>query len=95
MNELGKYSDAFHANLLHEVDNFKFKFVILCGEFLRRSIKKILNPKNKFIYFENKNKIMKFIYKNIHNNDTIMIKCSNSTEVNKFTYELLKKGNSS
>ena len=56
-------------------------------------IKKINNPQNEFIYLKDKNKIMKFLNKNIHNDDIILIKCSNSTEINKLAKDLLKKGN--
>ena len=34
---------------------------------------------------------MKFLQRYVHNNDIIMVKCSNSTEVNKFVKDLLKK----
>ena len=91
MNELGKNTYKLHFNLLTELDKSDFKFVILCGEFFRRSIIKLNNPKNEFIYIENRNEIMKFLNKKIHNNDIILIKCSNSTEVNKFAKNLLKK----
>ena len=93
MNELGISSYRMHINLLYYLDNFIFKFVILCGEFFQRSIKKINNPQNEFIYLKDKNKIMKFLNKNIHNDDIILIKCSNSTEINKLAKDLLKKGN--
>ena len=92
MNELGKNTYKLHFKLLTELDKSDFKFVILCGEFFRRSIIKLNNPKNEFIYIENRNEIMKFLNKKIHNNDIILIKCSNSTEVNKFAKNLLKKG---
>ena len=91
MNELGKNSHKMHLHLLQQVDKYNFKFIILCGEFLRRSIKKLNNQKNKFIYFDKKNEIMKFLKKNILNNDIILIKCSNSTEINAFTMDILKK----
>lgn len=91
MNELGKNTYKFHFKLLTELDKSDFKFVILCGEFFRRSIIKLNNPKNEFIYIENRNEIMKFLNKKIHNNDIILIKCSNSTEINKFAKNLLKK----
>ena len=91
MNELGKNSEKLHINLLKQIDKARFKFVILCGEFFRRSIKKILKPKNEFIYIENKNKIMNYLKKHIHNNDIILIKCSNSTVINSLTKDLLKK----
>ena len=93
MNELGISSYRMHINLLYYLDNFIFKFVILCGEFFQRSIKKINNPQNEFIYLKDKNKIMKFLNRNIHNDDIILIKCSNSTEINKLAKDLLKKGN--
>ena len=91
MNELGKNTYKLHFNLLTELDKSDFKFVILCGEFFRRSIIKLNNPKNEFIYIENRNEIMEFLNTKIHNNDIILIKCSNSTEVNKFAKNLLKK----
>ncbi len=90
MNELGKDTYKMHTNLLHQIDKFNFKFVILCGEFLRRSVKKLIKPKNEFIYFEDKIKIMKFLNRNILNNDIILIKCSNSTEINKLSNQLIK-----
>ncbi len=92
MNELGSKSDELHLGLLNYIDNYSFKFVILCGKFYKRSIKKLNNPRNKFIYFESKNEIMIFLKKFVHNNDIILIKCSNVTEINKFTKKLLKKG---
>ncbi len=91
MNELGKNTYKLHFKLLTELDKSDFKFVILCGEFFRRSIIKLNNPKNEFIYVQDRNEIMKFLNKKIHNNDIILIKCSNSTEVNKFAKNLLKK----
>ena len=91
MNELGKNTYKLHFKLLTELDKSDFKFVILCGEFFRRSIIKLNNPKNEFIYIEDRNEIMKFLNKKIHNNDIILIKCSNSTVVNKFAKNLLKK----
>ncbi len=87
----GKNSDKFHLKLLNNIDNFNFKTTILCGEFYIRSIKKLIKPKNEFIYFEKKSEIMKFLQRYVHNNDIIMVKCSNSTEVNKFVKDLLKK----
>ncbi len=92
MNELGKDSYKMHYNLLCQIDKFDFKSVILCGEFYRTPIKKLFQPNNNFVFFENPNKIMKFLYKIVHNNDIILIKCSNATEVNTLAKKLLKKG---
>ena len=91
MNELGKHSIKIHTNLLYEIDKYRFKIIILCGEFFRRSVKKLSKPQNEFKYINNKNSIMQFLHKNIHNDDIILIKCSNSTEINLFAKSLLKK----
>ncbi len=91
MNELGNNSYKIHNKLLKQLDNTIFKFVILCGEFFELSVKNFLNPNNEFIYFKNTNKIMQFLEKKVHNNDIILIKCSNATKINKFAKTLLKR----
>ncbi len=91
MNELGKNAEKMHLKLLNFVNKFNFKMIILCGEFFRRPIKKIINPKNEFIYLNNSIEIMNHLIKKTHNDDIILVKCSNTTEVNKFANELLKK----
>ena len=91
MNELGHNTNKFHLDLLNQIEMFNWKFIILCGEFLQTSIKKLKKTKNEFFYIPCKKKIMKFLTQNIDNKDMILIKCSNSTEVNKFANNLLKK----
>ena len=91
MNELGNNSYKIHYKLLKQLDNTIFKFIILCGEFFELSIKNFLNPNNEFIHIKNINKIMQFLEEKVHNNDIILIKCSNSTKVNKFAKKLLKQ----
>ena len=90
MNELGNNSYKIHYKLLQQLDVTIFKFVILCGEFFELSVKN-LNPNNEFIHFKNTNKIMQFLKEKVHNNDIILIKCSNSTKINKFAKILLKQ----
>ena len=90
MNELGNNSYKIHYKLLQQLDATIFKFVILCGEFFELSVKN-LNPNNEFIHFKNTNKIMQFLKEKVHNNDIILIKCSNSTKINKFAKILLKQ----
>ena len=94
MNELGQDSNKLHLRILHEIEKYNFKYVILSGEFYKKSIKKLQNPINKFFYFENKTKIMNFLKKYVLKNDIILIKCSNVTEINKLAKELLKKKDS-
>tara|TARA_B100000575_G_C23139656_1_gene662893 strand:+ start:391 stop:1746 length:1356 start_codon:yes stop_codon:yes gene_type:complete len=92
MNELGKNSHEIHLKLIKQIQGKELKKIILCGEYFRSSIKKLNDTKNKFIYLENEKLIKNFIHNKVHNNDIIMIKCSNSTKVNKFTNNLLLKG---
>ncbi len=89
MNELGKISYKMHIKLLNNIELYRFKLVLLCGEFLRRSVSKIKLQNNHYVYLENKIKMINFIKNNIHKNDIILIKCSNKTEVNSFTKKLL------
>ena len=91
MKEMGNNSHKVHYNLLNKLDETIFKFVILCGEFFELSIKNFLNPNNEFIHFKNTNKIMRFLEEKVHNNDIILIKCSNSTKINQFAKTLLKQ----
>ena len=90
MNELGTNSYKIHYKLLKQLDDTIYKFVILCGEFFELSVKN-LNPNNELIHFKNTNKIMQFLKEKVHNNDIILIKCSNSTKINKFAKILLKQ----
>ena len=90
MNELGNLSEKMHLKIIKKIELSNFKYVVLCGEFMRRAIMKVKKQKNNYIYLENKKEIMKFISLEVHKNDVIMIKCSNSTEVNKFANYLLK-----
>ncbi len=91
MNELGLLSIKYHYQVLQHIEKFIFFKVILCGEIFKSAIKKLVNPKNKFVYKQNSNQLFNYVGSKIHNNAIIMIKCSNNTEVNKFANMLLKK----
>lgn len=90
MNELGNQSEKMHSRVIKKIEAYNFKYVVLCGEFFRRAIIKVHEQKNKYVYLENKKKIMKFISTKVHKNDVILVKCSNNTEVNNFAKDLLK-----
>ena len=90
MNELGYQSEKMHSRVIKKIEAYNFKYVVLCGEFFRRAIIKVHEQKNKYVYLENKKKIMKFISTKVHKNDVILVKCSNNTEVNNFAKDLLK-----
>ena len=87
MNELGDQSIKFHKMLINQIKKTKIDFVILCGEYFKIVLKK--NDINKKIMLlSNENNIYEFLFNNVHNNDTILVKCSNSTKVNKFAQML-------
>ena len=91
MNELGLNTMKYHYEVLKFIEKFSFYKVILCGEIFKSIIKKIVNPKNQFIYKQNSKKLLNYVKDQIHNNAIIMIKCSNATEVNKFANILINK----
>ena len=94
MNELGLNSLKYHYEVLKFIEKFTFYKVILCGEIFKSAIKKLVNPKNKFIYKQNSKQLINYVKSKIHNNAIIMIKCSNATEVNKYTQILLNNSRS-
>tara|TARA_Y100001970_G_C14132913_1_gene802709 strand:- start:878 stop:1402 length:525 start_codon:yes stop_codon:yes gene_type:complete len=82
MNELGKNSKKYHKNILKKIHFSKFDYTILCGEIFKKALKD-MQPINKtVIHLLNEKKIINFLKKNIHNNDMLLIKGSNSTKVN-------------
>ena len=83
MNELGELSLEFHQKIIKQILIASFDFVILSGELFKSALNN-LNYKNSNInLMMDEGQILNFLKNKIHNNDTIMIKCSNSTKVNK------------
>ena len=90
MNELGLKSKLFHKEIIEYIISLNLEKVILCGKLFKSALS-FFKIENKSIeYIKNKNEIIKFLTKKLHNNDTILIKCSNSSEVNHLAKSLLK-----
>lgn len=89
MNELGLNEVDFHCNVLREIKEHKFDMVILSGDSFKKALKKFSDFKIKYTYRKSRHGIMNYINKNVHKKAMMMVKCSNSTEVNKFV-KLLK-----
>ena len=90
MNELGEKSKFYHQNIIEQILDYGFDNVILCGKLFKSVLNSIQIKTDKIKYMENEKKIMQYLKKNIHNNDTILIKGSNSTKVNKLANLLIK-----
>ncbi len=90
MNELGDFSKKHHQTIVEQVINCNFDNVILCGELFKSVLNRMKIKTDKIKHIENEKKIMLYLKNNIHNNDTILIKGSNSTKVNKLA-NLLNK----
>ena len=90
MNELGQKSKFYHQNIIEEILDYGFDNVILCGELFESVLNRMELKTDKIKYMENEKEIMQYLKNNIHNNDTILIKGSNSTKVNKLA-NLLNK----
>ena len=89
MNELGEVSKKYHQNIIEQIINCNFDNVILSGGLFKSAIKDIKIKKNQIKYMSNEIEIIEFLRKNIHNNDTLLIKGSNSTIVNKLAKKLI------
>ena len=63
--------------------HYKFEKVILSGNLFKSLLKKMKTETDQINCLLDENEIMQFLKKNIHNNDIILIKGSNSTKVNK------------
>ncbi len=83
MNELGELSNMYHQEIIKQILHYKFENVILCGNLFKSLLKRMKTETDKINCLLDENEIMKFLKKNIHNNDIILIKGSNSTKVNK------------
>ena len=91
MNELGKKDLFFHRNLVIKLSKTNIYKVIFCGNIYKDILNKITFNKEKFSNVSNENGIMSLLIKEIHNNDIILVKCSNNTKVNLFVQHLLNK----
>ena len=83
MNELGKLSKMYHQDIIKKILYYKFENVILCGNLFKSLLNKMKIKTDQINCLLDENEIMQFLKKNIHNNDIILIKGSNSTKVNK------------
>ena len=83
MNELGEKSKFYHQNIVELILEYRFDNVILCGELFKSVLNHMEIKTDKIKHMENEKEIMQYLKKNIHNNDIILIKGSNSTKVNK------------
>ena len=83
MNELGKLSKMYHQEIIKQILYYKFENVIFCGNLFKSLLNKMKIKSDHINCILDENEIMQFLKKNIHNNDIILIKGSNSTKVNK------------
>ena len=91
MNELGTKSKIYHQKIINSILDHKFDNVILCGEIFKLALNdiKIINKRIK--YMKNENEIINFLKLNLHNNDILLIKCSNVTKINNLAKILIGK----
>ena len=89
MNELGKLSKYYHHDIIKQILYYNLDNVILCGNIFKLLLNEMKIKTDNINYMLNENQIMQFLKKNIHNNDIILIKGSNSTKVNKLAKMLI------
>ncbi len=89
MNELGKLSKMYHQDIIKQILCYNFDKVVLCGNLFKSLLNKMKVKTDQINCMLDENEIMQFLKKNIHNNDIILIKGSNSTKVNKLANMLI------
>ena len=75
--------------MIRQILNYNIDNVILCGKLFKSVLNDMKIKTDKIIYMSNEYKIMQFLKKNLHNNDTILIKGSNLTKVNNLANMLI------
>ena len=92
MKELGDSEITYHIEILRLINEFNIKNAIICGQLMKIALDKIENI-NKILFVANEKKMLNHLNKIIKENDTIVIKGSNSSLTNKISSMLLNKGN--
>jgi len=82
MKELGKNSRFFHENLAPTIDKFDVDLVFACGE-LAKYLFKNLREEKRGVWYENSQKLSENIISKIQKGDKILVKGSNSMQMNK------------
>ena len=82
MKELGKDSRFFHENLAPTIDKFGVDLVFACGE-LSRYLFENLREEKRGGWYENSQKLSEEIVSKIQKDDKILVKGSNSMQMNK------------
>ena len=90
MLELGNHSKKLHIEITKIINKTSINKVNVIGKYIRDTYKN-LHISKKGLILKNKSQIFNLIKNNINNNDYLMIKGSNSTGLNKLTYNI-KKG---
>ena len=95
MFELGEYSKKLHEDVGREVFENKIDILICCGEnakYIVKSAKESGMKEDNIYYFENKEKMEKFIRENWKKGDVILFKASNGMKFFEVAEKLLKIG---
>lgn len=87
MLELGKFEKKLHIQLNKYINFDKVDLILTCGDLIKNLSIYFSNNK-KIIHFNNTKEIQSYLLNILDENDIILTKCSNSTQVNKFTSRL-------
>ena len=91
MLELGRHSVLQHKLIVKNINESNIDKVYVIGNFIKETFKGLV-PDKKAKILSNNSQIIDLINKDLNNNDYLMIKGSNATELHKITSNL-KKGN--
>ena len=89
-NELGEFSFEYHREIVIYALKTTINKIIFCGNLYSKVLNKINYNTEQVLHLSSELEIIKFLEKNTHNNDIILAKGSNSTNINTLVKMLLK-----
>ena len=87
MLELGSHSKKLHQLIAPVINKTKIDKVFIKGHYMKYMFEKLSNSKKGRV-LTNKSQIIDLIRNDLNNNDSLMVKASNATGLNKIVKEI-------
>ena len=87
MLELGSHSKKLHQSIAPIINKTKIDKVFIKGHYMKYMFEKLSNSKKGRV-LTNKSQIIDLIRNDLNNNDSLMVKASNATGLNKIVNEI-------
>ena len=91
MFELGEQSHKFHLEILNYIINCNITNVIVSGDNMKKALNEVHNGEKKIKFISENDILLKFIREKLNDNDILLIKGSNSSNINELGKILMNK----